>query len=274
MPADEVIKGVNGFTEQPIERVRRLGEVMKTIRRWEGPQALADAFMVGVHNAQGGSFPSVPPVSLRLKKGVPATIEAEYVGDGDQTIVDMPDQDSLSQEEAVWEQVPADLEKPIETHGFYNLSGFTPAILETINTAIRKGVAGATNWDSLFGNFNFNSFRNHKLRGMDTYIPQSYIVRQTITTTSLSFILQPAVPAGKIITYAQIFIPISAHFQQPKTHQYLQTGQWDDVLVNEWMVKAPSVTWSRSKRLWTLQREWWGAEKWSGALYHGGSYVP
>ncbi|MEN6360040.1 MAG: hypothetical protein ABFD59_08290 [Smithella sp.] len=262
--AAEVVIGADEFTEQPVRRVYSQGQGWKTVRTWIGPQALTSAKEDDI------LLMSPAPEGILTTEGVPAQIEATFsLAGGSSGIPDL-----IDEQDARWELLGEDLEKDIATHGYYNVSGSTAAIIEEIDEQIKKGKARNFDWDTLYPSMNMQSYCNHKLRGMDDYVTFAYIIRKTITTSSTTLLEEDfsAVP-GKIISWGDIGVPSSAKFKQPKIHCY-ETDAWVDKLVSQWMVKAPSVRWQKGKRLWELTREWWGAEKWSSALYDGGSFTP
>lgn len=269
----EIVKGTNDFTEQPIEKFLEDG-VQKEKRIWHGPQALVDSFITG-------TVVPLSPQKIRWTEGVPAIVEATFDG----TATGGGDQVQDVEDAGIWELIGEDLEKPLNTHGYFNISGASEEMLERCDDAIRKGIASDTAWDTLYPGFNLQSYVDHRIRGVDTWISFSYIVRKTVTFNSsvplkVEFTTNaqnPNIP-GKVITWGQIGIPTSAKFAQPKLHYWphYSTGdnKWGDFLVNEWLVKAPSLRWEKGKRLWTFTREWWGAEQWAGKLYDGGSWLP
>lgn len=262
--AVETIVGRDDFTEQPKRRVWRQGEGWRTIRTWIGPQDLATGKESEVR------ILNPAPDTITTTLGVPCVIEAEFGDAGGQEIPEIQDES-----DATWELIGSDLEKPIETHGYYNKSDSSPEKIEHINDAIRRGKARATNWDTEYPGMNAQSFADHKLRGIDSYVSFAYIIRKTIVTKYFTSLKIDSASAGKIIAYSAIGVPSKAKFSRPRIHRYNRNSSaWEDFDINEWMIKAPSVTWVRSRRVWTLAQEWWGAEFWSSALYDGGTYTP
>jgi hypothetical protein len=265
----EILKGVNDFTEQPREKRLENG-VVKDVRRWLGPQAKLDDYVSYIVS-------TLEPDRVRYIDGVPAEIEAEF---GETQDAPYADPVSTVEDAGTWELIGSDLEKPLATHGYYNLSGATVALIEAIDEAIRKGIARDTDWDTLYPNFNMQSYCNHRLRGIDTYVSFSYVIRKEVIFNSkvplqVEFSSNPRdnpnIP-GKVIPWTSIGVPASAKFQKPKIHVFDRL--WVDKEVNEWLVKAPTLRWAKGKREWHFTREWWGAEAWSQALYEGGSYIP
>lgn len=265
--ADEITRGLAAFTEQP-QRVEFQAGAWWQVRRWEGPQSLLDDFLPEVIDLN--------PTRITRINGVPAIVEAWTEWE------DAPvDPVVAAEDNAVWEMIGQDLDKPIETHGYWNRSGVTVSSLEAANDAIRRGTAGAIDWDTLYPALEVQAFVNHKLRGIDTYDTFAYICRKTIqfskdTAIELEFEGVTNIP-GKVLTWAQLvaIIPASAKFKQPKVHVYDPVAAtWTDKPLNEWLIKAPTLRWEKSTKLWELTREYWGAEKWSSVLYDGGTYVP
>ena len=272
--AAPVVKGFDGFTEQSSQKRTVQGET-KRVRIWLGPASKLDAFLQGVLDLEP------PPESVVSEDGVPAKIEAVFpiasmVPGGDPAVE--------AEDASVWELIGQDLEKPLATHGFYNISDSAYVAIEAADEAIRKGTARKTDWDVIYATWNIQSYVNHQLRGIDTWNTSSYIVRKSMVFNSavpikLEFSVAPGSPArpGTVITWADLdtLIPESAKFERPLVHLYDSNFlAFIDKPLNEWLVKAPSLKWEKGKKIWELTREYWGAEKWSQDLYDGGSYVP
>ena len=271
----EVIQGSEEFTEQPAERRTDDGET-KLVRTWLGPQAGLSAKLIEVNNM------SPTPESTKSFNGVPAMVQATFPDQED----DEDDPAARAEAAAVWELIPQQINKPLATHGYFNVSGSALEMLEAADEAIRKGTARKTNWDAApYVGYHIQSYVNHRLRGIDTYVAFTYIVRRTVVFNSATFLQAEFSTApeahklpGVITTWERIGVPDSAKFTKPKIHSAKHNvfgdGQWEDLELDEWLVMAPSVKWQRGKKRWELVREWWGAEKWSSALYQYGTYVP
>lgn len=265
MTAERVL-GANEFTELA-KRRELVGGVWKVKRRWEGPQALLDAKTTEVVDEIGRTN------NITADEGVPAVIESTSADmSGDQF-----DPAQQAEDSAVWELLGQDLEKPIGTHPYFEFSpGATPGYIEQADEAIRKGTARGTDWSAI--DSHLQEYVNLRLVGVDTYISFSYIVRKTITFADEVLIWaefggNANMTPGQVITWDAIQIPAKAHFQKPSIHEK-RYGTSEDVPVDQWLVKSPQVRWTKGKKLWELTREWWGAVKWSQALYDGGTYSP
>jgi len=267
--AAEIVLGANEFTEQPV-RTETIDGEKKVIRTWEGPQALLSDKVAEINVME--------PEKLLTQTGVPARIEAVFPDSGE----DEEDPVARAERTAVWELIGQDLDKALAVHPYYNRSGATVKMIEEADEAIRKGTARKTAWDTLYSGMHIQHYVDLRLRGVDTYVSFSYIVRKTIVFNNAAPILLEysteqdslTIP-GTIIQWNQIQVPSTAKFEQPKVHTYDQnTEPWQDVLLNEWLVKAPTLKWQKNKRIWELSRDWWGAEKWPMHIYDGGTYEP
>jgi len=159
------------------------------------------------------------------------------------------------------------------------MSGMTPGKMEQIDAAIRAGTSTNTDWGGGISGFFLNDYRNHKLRGIESWITFSYVIRKTITTTNattlkLKFIQIP----GTIITYNSIGVPSWAKFTQPKVHLFNADpgtpNVWSNIDLDQWMVKAPTQRWQKGKKAHELIQEYWGAVGYSSVLYEHGNYTP
>lgn len=261
--AAETVQGATGFTEQPKKRTWQDGKGWFTTRSWEGPQSGVDAQVDTV------KLLDPAPDAIRYTYGVPAVIEADFSETGGTaTTIDTEDEAS-----AVWELIAQPLEKDIRTHGYFNISGISTQMLEEVDNAIRRGTAGATDYDSLYSGMHLNSYRNHRLRGIEAYQSFSYIIRKTISTSKASTLDVDDVKPGQVVVFTTIGVPTTSKIQQPTIRLY-ENSAWTDKAINEWLVMAPTIRWTKSTKRYDLVREWWGAEKWSQALYENGTYVP
>lgn len=271
IPSDAVVVGNNIFHEQP-EAKRLVDGVWKRTRTWIGSDALVDDKVDDVVAL------SPAPEEVSVQRGFPAVIEAQFGDDG----AGAESGTDIAERTAVWELIGQDLEKPIELHPMFNTSGSSTSAIEQMNEAIRKGTARGTNWDTVFGNgSNAQKFVNYKLRGIDSFISFTYIIRKTIVFSSAVALRaefstsQVNTIPGKVCTYAQINVPARAKFEQPRVHTASTSNPttWTDPTLDQWLIKAPSVKWQKGKQLWEFTREYWGAEKWAD-LYELGTYVP
>ena len=264
--ADEVVKGINGFTlvKQDLDWAIETGWAL--VKSYRGPQALKDACIAALQ-LEGAS-------KIRASTGVPCEIQATYAVNpsgynGDQA----------AEDNAVWELIGETVEKRLETHGKFNVTGSSQEVLNLIDKAISDGTACDTNWDSVYSGLGaFNAYRDLRLMGVDSYETYTYRVRKTLTVTPDTMILPTITIPGKVIQWSSIRVPSSARFRQPSIHMVLpmqgSVAGFSDELVNEWLVQPPSITWDKRGRRWTITQEYVGAVKISGTLYDGGGMTP
>ena len=273
--AAPVVKGFDGFTEQSSQKRTVQGET-KRVRIWLGPASKLDAFLQSVLDLEP------PPESVVSEDGVPSRIEAVFP----LTSASEGDPETEAEDASVWESIPERLEKPLALNGYFHISGTSKAVIEECDEAIRQGTARATNWTTLHGAV-YQSYVNHRLLGMDTFILFSYMIRKTVQFNSsvpmlLEYSTAPSSPSipSTVITWDTLdtLIPDRAKFEQPKVHIWPlnlnRARGFADIALDEWLVMAPSLTWQKGKKIWTLTREWLGAETWSGVLYDGGTFFP
>lgn len=288
MPSDETIKGLDVFTEQPVQRTKELGRPWKTTRTFVGPQHLTEG--------EEDLLLLLNPLSIKTSKGIPATITIETEDSGGTAQIG----EQIAISEVIWELDWERVEKDIRTHGWFIISGSTLtylAIMEEIDLAIKKGIAGFTDYDSKYGVTHMNDYKNCRLQGLDSYIMYSPVVRATVATRSSTPISAPGTSATKIVTWANVKLPIAGvtnspgnplttsgsggigypKFERPKIH-YLPnsvgTPTYSDADVNEWMVAPAKAKYEPKSKRWSLVFEWYGAEKWTKCLYDGGSGYP
>lgn len=259
---DYVVIGKNEMTEQPLRKRYSDGK-WQLIKSWRGPASLVDDKVTDVQSAES-------PEDIDVDVQPAATI-AIAIGDANAGNVD---------DTAIWELLGQDLEKPLALHPYYNKSGASTDYIEEADEAIRKGIARITDWDTLHAGFNIQHYVDCRLRGIDSYITSTYIVRKSVTFTTKTaykaeFASAKDIP-GKVIAWTDLEIPASAKFDQPQVHTAYFDGswKWKDLALNEWLVKSPQVRWHKGQRIWEVTREWWGAEKWLKYIYDGGTYEP
>lgn len=267
---DLVSIGLQDFTEQPKE-YRYDNGYWKLIRRWEGPP---DLLVTAMQTVQATTIPD----SIVAVQGVPGTIQATY-GDQDPTSNTPPE--VAAEDAAVWELLVPQLEKGLRTHGQFLISGVSVSVMEEIDEAIRKGFARNVDWAAKFGGAigaAAQKYCNYRLRGVDSYISFSFVVRKTLSFSNpvnlqAMFANANEIP-GKVIGWNAIGVPAAAKFQQPKIHLFDENAQaFQDRPINEWLVMGADVQWDKVKNIWTIRRDWMGAEAWAD-LYDGGSWIP
>lgn len=277
MPADEIIKGLDAFTEQPRRREKEPGKPWRTIRSFKGPQHLTEA--------KEDELLLLNPLKLETEKGIPATITIETEDSGGNAQVG----EQIALSEVIWEEDWDRLEKDIRSHGWFNESGISIEFMEQIDAAIKKGTASLTNWNTLAGLMHLNDYRDCRLQGIDSYVMFSPIIRGTLVTRSSYSIRAPAVQIGKIVPWSEVKLPItgalstpdSAKIDCPKIHYYtfLNIPPWPadvahDASVSEWMIAPARVKYNPKTHEWAFVFEWYGAEKWTKCLYDGGTGYP
>lgn len=270
--ANEIVLGVNGFTEQPVRRVYKPGEPIRTIRTFEGPQALSDAKQDEILN-------SLPVLNLSNQKGVPCVIEVET--DEDPT---GQDQDIRVLAEVTWS---CDWErdmKDIRGHGYFNESGVSTKYMELIDLAIKKGTASNTDWNTLSGLSHMNDYRECRLKGINSFIAWAPTLRATLVMGRFTKLKTDGIIAGQVIEWSAIKLPQpaaeaktpqSGGITQPQIYDYVGGGGgWQPKNINQWLVCPVKRGYTRTPRRYELTYEWLGATEWTKALYDGGTGSP
>lgn len=263
---DPVILGRDEMIEQPARMEYERGQGWKLIRTWIGPPSRVDAKAQEIL----GYVP--PPNALRIERGVPSVITTEFpLG---KLGMDPPENSDV--EEIVWELTGEEQDSDIRTHGYFNLSGISPGLIEAADDAIRRGIARKTDWNSgIYSGFHIDYYVACRLRGIESYRQFTYRLTRTLRTGSASAIKEDFTghQPGKIIKWDEIGVPVTSKFQRPKLHVYdPQSQAWTDKDIDEWLTCAPTVRWDRRTRRWELARSWIGAEKWAKYIYDGGSW--
>jgi hypothetical protein len=265
--AAEVIKGDNLFTLVKQAKSWSPETGWAVVKTYEGPQALAEAY--------ADTLIAAGALSLSVSTGVPCQITAPFPANygswnADQKAVD----------EAVWELVGETVEKRLETHGRFIVSGSSAKVLNLIDKAIEDGTAADTDWEAApyAGLGAFNDYRDLRLMGTDSYESYIWRVRSTQTVSKESLLKAVFDKVGQVISWSAIKVPSRAKFEQPVIHMMKPlTGSvagFTDEPVNEWLVQPPSVRWRKGIKKWEITQEWVGAVKISGTLYDGGLADP
>lgn len=261
--ADEVVIGLNAFTEQPIKRSYKLGSGWVTTREWVGPQALADS--------QENYVLSLEPETVTTTEGVPCIISADFSDPATSTSAD-----EQTEQDAIWELVPVEFERDLRGHGLFRMSASQLNAMEAVDSDIKKGQAFGYDYDTRYGTININTYRDKRLSGIDAFWAYSYNLKRTLSTKSASTYKLGSTETGKVITWDNLKttfrLPVSAKFDQPKIHWYRGTIDggtgWETTLLDQWMIKPASVRFSKAKLIWEISQEFWGATAFDSDLYH------
>jgi hypothetical protein len=253
------VVGANTFTEQPKSKKKALGRGWVTVRTWHGPRAMADEFI-------SGSIIPIGPTSIDVTEGTPAVITATFP---DAEAILSSDPLTEAEDEAIWELIPAPLDKILATHPAFQQSGQTPTAIESIEKALRDGTATETDWNTLFGLANMNDYRNLRVKGVDSWRTWGWTIRKSISVGDAVLVAAEEVDTQKIVTYNQIGIPDDVKWSQPKYKIWDGVKAAEPKLIDEWMACPPTIKYSRKK--YDIVREWIGAVKWYKIMYEGGT---
>ena len=254
--------GANIFTEQPLSRSYRRGIGWVTIRKWAGPN---DETLIG---AKEDDILLTAPESIRTQKGVVTFIEAEYPNvSGGQAF----EEDTENEQNAIWELIPQEIDKPLATHPVFQESGLSVEFIEKIEKAIKEGVATETDWNTESGLIQCNNYRNLRVRGVESYRIWSHIIRKSFSSSRESLLKAAEANTQKVVTYDQIGLPTTVKWSQPGIRVWDGAAVVEPVphLLNEWLVGPPTIRYEGKK--FTISKEWVGAEKWYAILYEGGT---
>jgi hypothetical protein len=246
--ADEIVLGVNAFTEQPERRRFQQGIGWNRIRSWKGPQALYDAFIGEVLIDQ--------PEDVSVTKGVPCTIEATYA------------EDDPSQEEVIWELIPSAMDKTLGSHPAFNTSSSTAEVIEQVEKDIRNGTAYQRDYDTEFTSLNMNDYAKLRLKGVDSYRVWTFTIRKTVTTARAATVKAEQADTQKVISYAQIGLPTDVKWVQPSMVEWAGSGTPSPIDIDQWLATPPTVRYE--KKRYSITKEWIGAVEWYKILYYGG----
>lgn len=261
------VVGANTFTEQPKEKKYVAGEGWTTIRTWLGPRAQLDQFVVDV------VAPKLPQ-NIDVSYGTPAIIKAEFAGlpddDGslDSGFPGSSDAVQEAEDNAVWELIPIQIDKPLATHPAFARSGQTPTVIEKIEKAIREGTATESDWDTDFGIANMNDYRNLRVKGTDSWRTWTWMIRKTIVIGRPVDLKAEEKNTQKIVQYGDIQVPDDVKWAQPEYRVWDGDVVTETKLIEEWMACPPVIRWTGKK--YEVTREWLGAVAWYSILYEGG----
>lgn len=279
--SDEVVLGLNEFTEQPIQRTKDKGGPWRTTRTFIGPQAWAES-------KEDELILQYAPLSIQTQKGVPCTITIETEESGGSAEVG----DNTAVAEVVWELSWDRLEKDILSHGYFRFSASAFVAYEAIDRAIKKGTSSLTTWASVYSSLGgyaarLDKYRDLRLSGVDSFVTYSPTLTATVSTSSTSSLRTSAQNTTSIIEWADIKLPYSsatvgpsdAGIEQPVIWRYggFVDGEAEGFAsypVNQWMIGAAGLVVNKRSRKREFRFQWIGAERWIGCLYSGGSGAP
>ena len=279
---DAVVKGSTDFTEvHPRRRwVRNRGWV--SARVWQGP--LDDTKIA----TQVATLQAASAEEIEIDEDWPTTITAVLPTENDTISVGIPEPDTASE----WTLEPYDLNKELGTHGKFNGSGSSGTILAQIDADLKSGVAYGKDYNTDYSLPNMNTYALLKGQGVTDYLAFGYVLRRVITCERENIFTREyqniSENQGKIVKWATIGVPDSANIEKPWLHMYVSAiwanfvykagsaGGWADVYFEEWMVKPPSIRFTREGRVRKRQlvQEYIGAIGWSSTLYDGGTITP
>ena len=289
---DAVVVGSNAFTEQPNTRRWVNGSGWVTIRTWVGP---LDESLIA---AQEASARTAGAERIDTTRGQPTTIHATVPDAFDPTTNDNSDGSNTAEE---WELNWSDLDKALASHGKFNSTSQSPLGLAAIDADIRAGTAYDKDYETLYAEGADSHFTAYaKLRGMgvDSYTTFAPVLRKVLTFDSRSEYLKDYQSAsanqGRVVSWGTLFVPQFMGIERPWVRMFVGgaclppvpesayrpgfsgTGAWAELWIDEWLVKPPSVRYSRQGRTRRRQlvQEYIGAVQWSSTLYDGGTHTP
>ena len=288
---DAVVVGSNAFTEQPNTRRWVNGSGWVTIRTWVGP--LNESLIA----AQEASAQTAGAERIDTTRGQPTTILATVPDAFDPTNTN-PDGSNAAEE---WELNWSDLDKALASHGKFNSSSQSPLGISRIDADIRAGTAYDKDYETLYAEgaaSNFNAYAKLRGMGVDSYTAFAPVLRKVLTFDRTSAYLKDYQSAsanqGRVVSWGTLFVPQNAGIERPWVRLFVAAammdavpasayrpgfsgvGAWAELWINEWLVKPPSVRYSRQGRTRRRQlvQEYIGAVQWSKTLYDGGTHTP
>lgn len=283
-PADEILLGLNEFTEQPIEVVHQQGEPDHIVRTFIGPRSMAA-------DQEATLLSTYPVLSLNSVRSAPTIIKIETseavtgLGGGISPI----DPDTLALSQVVWTLDWERDMRDVRSHPWFDTSGVSVSVIEKIDAAIKKGIASVTDWDAAYSVTHMNDYRDTRLRGITQYIAYAPVLRAQVSLTYFSKLHVPAIGEGKVIPWSSInipfpggdaYTPVKALIDQPTIHVFggyvhptpgISAGAWGDAPVNEWLVNPLKRGYTRNPPKYDFTFEWLGATTYDQHLYDGGS---
>lgn len=271
----QTVLGVNAFTEQPKKRRYSVANGWQTVREWRGPRAL-------LSTKEQEIIDTLAPESIESSDGTPAIITATFPLEGGLSV----NAEQTEKDNAVFELVKVDLDRPLMTHGYFNASSANAGILEAIEDAIQHGEA-TTYRASLAGNQPMLDYLDLRVRGVESFWTYSWVIRCQLMTRSTSALVASQTNVGKVHTYAEAIgaLPVNDEavvsssrikWDQPTIYHYTNYEEagvygagWQTIPVNEWLKKAPEVRqfWQGSRRMYNISQELQGAVSWSNVMY-------
>lgn len=182
-----------------------------------------------------------------------------------------PDQDPDST--AVWELLANPNPKDLRAFKAWNQSGSNAEALEKIDQAIRDGSAYSTDWGSAYPSFSYESYKQLRLLGVDSFLRVAFVIRKSYQTVSSSSISRAQKDALRVFAYSDVIAGSQVRWDPPEIQEYNGTA-WETIKINQWLKMYPVMRYSPSTHKTEITIEWLGDEKWSGTLYQGGSATP
>lgn len=281
---DAVVKGTNDFTEQsPVRRwVRNRG--WQKVRRWEGP--LDDTKITTLTD----SLKLLNAEEINVAEGWPTVIEAMIPSDSDSIGIGLADPETQTE----WSLEPYDLDKSLNVHGAFNLSGSSAEALAVIDKEIKAGEGYAKDYDTIYSGFgSMTSYARLRGQGVDGFRSFGFTLHSVLTCERENVYTrqwqQNREKQGKVITWDEIKVPDSAQIERPWVHIFVpniwssgivyktgSAGAWSDVYIDEWLVRPAGIRFVREGRTRKRQlvQDYLGAVAWSAVLYDGGKGSP
>ena len=257
------VLGLNGFSEQPLQQRWVINKGWETVRTWEGPPALAEAFAAEVKQLY-------KPDSIDITDDIPAVVTAVIPTIDGTSIPD--DEDPTIDEE--WELDGVRLDKDLRSHPSFHKSGVSDTNLELGDKALRAGTATESTWDWAGMVNNMDHYISLRLHGTTSYLSYYWVLRSTKTTSRLSTITQAQTGIFSVFSYLGTGIPVNntekVKWAQPTIEHFALGVGVSSNPIDQWL-KFPPIFKKGAKRKTIITQDYWGAESWSGTLYNGGS---
>lgn len=281
---DAVVKGTNGFTQQPSRNRYVAGRGWYEVQTWMGPNNDT------LRTAKENDLIAAGAEEVESDEGWPTIITALFPSNA----VDYASISSDSDETAEWSLEPFDLQKDLSTHGTFHGSAAAATALAAIDAEIKRGNGYDRDWTAEYpslgsGTNALTYYGKLRSMGVDSYLTHGFVLR-AVETWDRGALYEngqrwlKSIQAGAVISWASIGVPSSAKISQPWVLIYVSPiwgspysgSGWQRVPVGEWLAKPPAIRWARQGKVQKRQVVWEyvGAVGYSSTLYDGGSAVP
>jgi len=234
------------------------------VQYWEGPRTVAKDFWAAYVN----------------EETVDEAQHDERGGKGYVTLVYNAVEDDeggpMGEDNSVWEVLPNEMVKDIRTHPYFNPSASVYQYITEADQSLARGEQ--YDYDGM-PSFNemMQRYLGLRLAGVEGYVFSGVILKKSTKTSNIGTLTASWKNVNFVVNLNVDIDPPIEVIGSINELERCAEGEMGDGLREdaewEWLKKAPVVRTAGSPRLFQIDEQWWGADKWSKVFY-GGSFDP